>query len=479
MFGIDFGTTCSAVSGCVTAGSQMHITHYGEKSGRPVPSAVAVNSDDGRFVIGYEAWMRSAELGSLWTYIPSIKRLLGTDWTFSTPQGLLEPVDIAGLLFNKLQSLTRDRTGLSIQNAVVAIPIGFDTAKRRQLREAAGIAGIQISSFVSEPTAAFFANYDRLKNAHQIAVFDWGGGTLDVSILRHEDGAIFEEATVGLEKAGNDIDELLARRVHDILCSQRDAHIAFEEMEPHARDLLRTRCEEAKRAFSTCDTAPVHLNCYGSLGPCRTMLDYNMFSELISSLVEEAVQCLILAARDAGLDPGALDCVLMTGGSSNLRPIRNRLQQELTARLVFPDESVWNVSDGAAALATSPGIYRSNQKLGIRLSDNSYFGLLHEGDSLDGWRQSYTFGLVDGTEQARIVFTGSQDIDNDELRHITLPFPAYNFMQEMLRLDAEVDDDHVFRVTATSTMRPDRIRRVWEYTRLKRYYEIPAEVRHD
>lgn len=444
-----------------------------------MPSAVAVNLRTGQAVCGEEAWAHRTALAADGEYISSIKRRLGTDWSLQTPQGILNPAAVAGLLFSRLQDLVHQRTGGRIGEAVVAIPVGFEAEKRRQLREAAEMAGFRISSFVSEPTAAFFANYRLLRNAHHIAVFDWGGGTLDVSILRHEHGAIHEEATVGLDKAGSDIDEMLARHVHSIFCSTHGIHAAFEEMEPQAQDQLQVRCEKAKREFTDSDSVLVQLNNYGGLGPCRVPLEYGTFSELISPLVEDAARCLKLAVREAGLELSALDAVLMTGGSSNLRTVRERLRDLLPVRPIHPGETAWHVADGATALAASPGTYRAGQDIGIRLSDDSYFGLLREGECLEGWRQSCTFGLVDDTEQARIVFSGSPDIDADERSRITLPFPAYNFMQETLRLDAEVDDDHVFRVTATSNMQPDSIRRVWEYTRLKRYYEIPTEVRRN
>lgn len=443
-----------------------------------MPSTVAIDAGSGSFIIGHDAWAKQSEFREHYEYVPSVKRKLGTGWRLETARGAVGPVQVAQMLFRTLRNLVESRSGVAMRRAVVAIPVGFEVEKRRQLRQAAEKSGLEISAFVSEPTAAFFANYKRLKHAHHIAVFDWGGGTLDVSVLRHENGAVYEEATVGIGKAGNDIDELLTRRVHAQVCARLGAHVAFEEMEPKAQDLLRVRCEEAKRSFSTADQASVQLNRYGELGPCRVALEYPDFQELTRPLVDEAVACLKLAVSEAGLDPGSVDCVLMTGGSSNLRPVQERLRNEFAGRLFSPAETAWNVADGAAALCASPGTYRANQQVGIRLSDGSFYGLLHKGDALEGWKQTHTFGLVDSTEQARIVFSGAPDIDGDELSRITLPFPAYNFMQEMLRLDAEVDNDQVFRVTAKSTMRPENIRRVWEYTRLKRYYEIPEEVQN-
>lgn len=138
-FGIDFGTTCGAVSSLATAGSQSHLTHHGERLGLPMPSACAINTATGEYAIGHQAAARRAELSESFAYVPSIKRQLGTDWHVEVPQGTMQPADLASLLFRNLRSLATKRTGLDIREAVVAIPIGFDAEKRRDLRHIPGL----------------------------------------------------------------------------------------------------------------------------------------------------------------------------------------------------------------------------------------------------------------------------------------------------------------------------------------------------
>ena len=104
-----------------------------------------------------------------------------------------------------------------IDSAIVAIPVGFSPEKREKIRQAARKAGIEIKTFISEPTAAFFANYKELKNAETVAVFDWGGGTLDVCVLRNDHGKVAELASKSLALAGDNIDEKLAKMGQDAI----------------------------------------------------------------------------------------------------------------------------------------------------------------------------------------------------------------------------------------------------------------------
>lgn len=475
-FGIDFGTTCSAVTSFLKAGDQGFVQHCGDRNGRPVKSSVAVHRASGKAIVGSEAWERKLELSDEYEFIPSIKRQLGTSFRVPLPAGQLTPEDVACMLFEELTKTTREHTGSEVQEAVVAIPIGFTPDRRRELRAAAAAAGVHIASFVTEPTAAFFANYDELKHARTIAVFDWGGGTLDVSLLRHENGRIQELAASGLELAGNDIDALMAASIHARQCERVGEKIPFDKMPPKSRDKLLIACEEAKRQFSDADTATVRVNRYEPLGPCRIPLEYSEFTGLVAPVVDRAAACLEQALSEVNLTPESVDAVLLTGGSSALRLVEERLTEIFGPKLVQSGETSWNVADGAAALAARPGRHYSAQKIGLILEDGSYYPILEPGTPLDGWHATHSFGIADSSEQARIVFSGSRDIDSDPSGKNTIEFPSYNFMQELIQLHAEVDENLVFRVRATSSLRPESMVRVWEYPNLKTYYQMPSEA---
>ena len=174
-FGIDFGTTSSATVGYSLANKKAECFFYGDSEGRPIPSVIAIDKNNGEIFTGREAWDKKMELSESCEYIPSIKTLIDSDVNKEIAGKLWTPVYMAESLFKTLKESVRNRTAIDMEEATVAIPIGFSAKKREKLREAGRRAGIRITSFVSEPTAAFFANYEDLKSSSIVAVFDWGG----------------------------------------------------------------------------------------------------------------------------------------------------------------------------------------------------------------------------------------------------------------------------------------------------------------
>ena len=202
-FGIDFGTTNSATVGYIVKNQKLEYIKYGDEEGRPIPSVVAIDRNTGEVYTGRRAWDKKMELSETCEYISSVKTSLDSEKKKIIAGREWSNTDIATEVFQTLKRSVWDRTGIEMEEATVAIPIGFSSEKRIKLRQAAENAGIRIRSFVSESTAAFFANYNELKSSSLVAIFDWGGGTLDISVLRHNDGKVSELATVGLEIAGD------------------------------------------------------------------------------------------------------------------------------------------------------------------------------------------------------------------------------------------------------------------------------------
>lgn len=477
-FGIDFGTTKCATVGYSVIDHVPDEYKYGDDEGLPIPSAIAINKQDGTIYTGRDAWDNKSRLSESCEYITSIKTLLDSDEKKDIAGKIWTPVMAAGELFKMLKQNVYDRTGTEMNEATVAIPVGFSPKKRKNLREAAKLAGIDITAFVSEPTAAFFANYEDLKSCSIVAVFDWGGGTLDVSVLKHSDGRISELASNGMDKAGDFIDNEIAKRIHAKIARKIGREIALDDMPARARDLLLVRAERAKRALGDDDTATISMNNYGIFGVCRETLEYEWFEDIIAPVVNDAMNCLEDTIRQSGVGIANIDRIVLVGGSSNLRPLQEKLIEKYGKdKLYSPEETMWNVGQGAARFAMNPGAYYSSQSVGILLSDNSYFELLAKDTDLKEWHRSYNFGIVDSSKEARFVFSGSADIDESSDKYNTLEVPAYNFLQEKILLNAMVDEDMVFRVMAGSTMRPGQFRRVWEYSRLKCYYRLPEKMK--
>jgi len=472
-YGIDFGTTSSAVVGYMVMDHKPEQFLYGDDEGRPIPSVVAINKASGEIITGREAWDKKMELSETCEYFSSIKSVLDQDSQITIAGREWTTVDIAAELFKALKASVQERTGNELPAATVAIPVGFSPEKRDRLREAAGKAGITITSFISEPTAAFFANYEELRSSSIVAVFDWGGGTLDVSILKNENGRISELATAGSNIAGDYIDNKIAQRIHAKIARKKGIELAFADMPSSAQDMMRVRSERAKRALGDDDTATISINNYGPYGACRELLDYDWFADIVEPEVTMAVDCLKKAIDQSGVGLANIDRIVLVGGSSNLRPLIERMDSIYGEKLFFPEETMWNVGQGAAKLAMTPGTYYSNQSIGIELSDNSFFALLSPDTPLENWSMECHFGIVDTNTEARFVFGGSPDIEESPTRFKSLSVPAYRFLQEQIILRALVDKNMVFRVIAGSTMRPGEYRRVWDYSQLKCYYKLP------
>ena len=235
------------------------------------------------------------------SYFHSIKTILDSEEIYKIAGKNWTPTDIASEIFKCLKANVKKSNELEMTDALVSIPIGFNSIKRERLRQAAAKAGIEIISFVSEPTAAFFANYEQLKSSAQVAIFDWGGGTLDVSIIRHADGKIFEIATAGMNIAGDYIDEKIAERIHEKINRKKKLNIAFEDMPAVDRDNILSRAESAKIILSDDDEATITLNRYGNYGACREILEYDWFKDIIAPEVKRAIECLDDVIKKSGV----------------------------------------------------------------------------------------------------------------------------------------------------------------------------------
>ena len=474
-FGIDFGTTNSATVGYVVMDEKPEMVKYGDEEGRPIPSVVAIDRTTGNVFTGRDAWDKKMELSESCEYIPSVKTILDTEQVKTIAGREWTAVDVASEVFKQLKANVKNRTGIDMEEATVAIPVGFSASKRAKLREAAEKAGIRVRSFISEPTAAFFANYNELKSSSIVAVFDWGGGTLDVSVLQHINGKVYELATVGKDVAGDYIDSKIAKRIHAKIARKKGIEIAFEDMPSSAQDMMRVRAERAKRMLGDDDTATISINNYGAFGACRETLEYDWFADIVDPEVTMAMGCLEEAIHQSGVGLANIDRIVMVGGSSNLRPLLEKMDEKYGDKLFFPEETMWNVAQGAAMLAMTPGDFYSSQSIGIVLSDDAYYEILKPDTPVQGWEHTCHFGIVDSSKEARFVFGGSPDIEASPERFKTLSVPAYRFLQEQIVLKVTIDPNMVFTVIAGSNMQPSEFRRLWEYTQLKCYYKLPGK----
>src|SRR5580658_11124163 len=358
--GIDLGTTNSLVAFMDLTGPRIIPGADGDKL---VPSVVSI-APSGEVVIGNPA--RELLITQPERSVYSVKRLMGRGladvkdelrlFPFRVVSGsesviqlqlgdrTFTPPEISALVLRQLKQNAEDYFGVSVDRAVITVPAYFNDAQRQATKDAGRIAGLDVLRLVNEPTAAALAyGLDKRKNGI-VAVYDLGGGTFDISILKLHDGIFEVIATNGdTHLGGDDIDNLLiAIAVDDIrgdlgLDLRRDFRRSGEVV---AR--IRKAVIEAKIALSSQPTAKLDVELPGGKKYQRE-ISVAMFEQMIQPIIDRTVGPCKQALKDAGVKPQQIDEVVLVGGSTRIPKIR-RLVQDLFGRVphtdLNPDEVV-------------------------------------------------------------------------------------------------------------------------------------------
>lgn len=335
--GIDLGTTHSLVA-TVRSGSPVVLTD--EQGENITPSAVHYFAD-GRIEVGKKARLQAAQ-DPLNTLV-SVKRLMGRGvqdasslgggfaYRFAdkdgmvqieTVAGLISPVQASAEILKQLAARASAALDGNLDGVVITVPAYFDDAQRQATKDAAKLAGLNVMRLLNEPTAAAVAyGLDRSEEG-VIAVFDLGGGTLDISILRLSRGVFEVLATVGdTALGGDDFDQALAEWV------LQQARIS--ELDFSGRRSLLDVCRAAKETLS--DAASVSVTFANWSGTVTR----EQYDTLIESFIERSVRCCRKALRDAKIAVADISHVVMVGGSTRCPYVRQKIgdffqQQPLT-----------------------------------------------------------------------------------------------------------------------------------------------------
>jgi molecular chaperone DnaK len=176
-----------------------------------------------------------------------------------------------------------------------------------------------------------------------------------------------------------------------------------------------------------------------------------------------------------------IGCVLMVGGSSKLRGLQDYFYDQGVRYIEAPSDAEWNIAQGAAIIAGTPGHHVIARDLGLTVCDGSYFPLLREGDVVDHRLLESHFGLVEDTHEARFVVVQPQRHHNGEGDHFGydtigyLNVPAYGFSDEPISLRTCVTEDLIFEIEGCSTQRSQLSKAHWSYDKLNFRYRMPEE----
>jgi len=339
IIGIDLGTTNSCVS--VMEGGEAKVIANAEGV-RTTPSVVSFKGED--ISVGDVAKRQAVTNPNT---IQSIKRHMGDASYRVDIQGKkYTPQEISAMILQNLKKTAEAYLGATVTQAVITVPAYFNDAQRQATKDAGKIAGLEVKRIINEPTAAALAyGIDKTDKEQTVLVFDLGGGTFDVSILRLADGTFEVISTSGDNKlGGDDFDDLIIKYLVQEFKKDNGVDLSQDKM---AMQRLKDAAEKAKKDLSGVTSSQISLPfiSMGQAGPLHLEITLTRakFNELTSSLVERCVGPVRRALSDAKMTQKDIDQVLLVGGSTRTPAVQEMVKRELGKepnKSVNPDEVV-------------------------------------------------------------------------------------------------------------------------------------------
>jgi molecular chaperone DnaK len=384
IIGIDLGTTNSVVA-VMEGGEPTVITN--SEGGRTTPSVVAFTKDGSRLV-GQVAKRQAVTNPENTVY--SIKRFMGrrfdevTEETKQVPYKVKpagsgdvrieaggkewSPPEISAIILQKMKQSAEDYLGQKVDKAVITVPAYFNDAQRQATKDAGKIAGLEVMRIVNEPTAAALAYGLDKKKDETIAVFDFGGGTFDISILEVGEGVVEVKSTNGdTHLGGDDIDERLTEWIIEEFKKDQGIDLSNDKM---ALQRLKEASEKAKIELSSTMETEINLPFVTAdqSGPKHLAMKLTRakFEQLAEPILGRLKSPVEQAIKDAGLQASKIDEVVLVGGSTRIPKVQQMVKDLFAGKepnkSVNPDEVV------AIGAAVQAGVL-SGEKTDILLLD--------------------------------------------------------------------------------------------------------------
>jgi molecular chaperone DnaK len=343
IIGIDLGTTNSVVA--IMEGGEPKVL-VNEEGARTTPSVVAYTKDNERLagqiakrqaVTNPENTIYSAKrfIGRRFSEIQEEIKLVpytvvekGNDLGFKVRDKVISPEEIGAAVLAKLKKVAEDYLGQEVTEAVVTVPAYFNDAQRQATKDAGRIAGLDIKRIINEPTAAALAyGLDKKKN-EKIAIYDFGGGTFDISILEVGDGVVEVRSTNGDTHLGGDnfdiriLEWMIAEFKKDQGIDLKNDKMALQRLKEAAEkakiDLSSSQETDINLPFITMDqSGPKHL---------QLKLTRSKFEQMVEDLVTKSIEPCKQALKDAGLKASEVDEVVLVGGSTRVPAIQKAVK---------------------------------------------------------------------------------------------------------------------------------------------------------
>ncbi len=361
ILGIDFGTTNSKMAYILLDEPVMIENAEGKKI---TPSIVYFRNED-EVVVG-EIAKRNLIVNPENT-ISSIKREMGTDFKKKIGRHKFPPEYIGAHIFKKLVDDAEKQLGKKFTEAVVSVPANYSDGQRQAIKDAAEIAGINIRRLINEPTAAALAYGIREDSDKRVLVYDFGGGTFDVSILSVSSGFFDVDSSAGEHKlGGDDIDARIVEHVGKRLYEQTGIDV---KKDIGLQATLREVSEEAKITLSSSESTTINIPFVAANKPPFNMVLTRIeLNRMITDLIERTEKPIEQALDDASLDKNEIDDVLLVGGTTLIPAVREFVTRYF-GKEPLKGDPYEAVALGAAVASMEFGKEKSNKAKNIEISD--------------------------------------------------------------------------------------------------------------
>jgi molecular chaperone DnaK len=353
IIGIDLGTSNSAAA--VLEGGRPVLIPSAEGTslyGKSFPSYVAFTKD-GQRLVGEPA-KRQAVANTDGT-VNAFKRKMGTDFKYRIFGKDYTPQELSAILLQKIKKDAEAFLGEEVKKAVITVPAYFNDNQRQATKDAGEIAGLEVVRLVNEPTAASLAyGVDKLGKDMKILVYDFGGGTLDVTIMEFGNGVFEVRSTNGdTQLGGTDMDNAIVTFLLGEIKKQAGVDISNDKQ---AVQRLKEAGERAKIELSTTLTSEINLP-FLTMGPNNSPVHFTYsftrakLEDIVQPIVEKTTKPVIQALKDAKLEPKDIDKVILVGGPTRMPIVQRYVEQFLGKKIERGVDPMEAVAFGAAIQA--------------------------------------------------------------------------------------------------------------------------------
>ncbi|GJD22897.1 hypothetical protein RIVM261_078530 [Rivularia sp. IAM M-261] len=471
-FGIDFGTTNSVVA----AFNGREVTPFVDKNNLPHPSIIWYQGNPYP-TVGREAKDRIRDFENIPgnKFVKSIKSQLQKEEEFEIFGKPKYTWQVASEIFRFLKEDAKNRYPKfpRIEEAVVTVPLYFNGRQRRAIRKAAELAEIEVKTFIHEPFAAVVGylladqnQWDSLKEKREnILVFDWGGGTLDITLVKLDSGCLYEVSTVGANgKSGDYFDEVLMSYIIDTFQKEKGISSEGFRVDPGIESLLLHEVEFAKIDLSRKSSASIELSDFYIHNQRNYALyqdiERSQFESIIQTHINDAMRLVDKVLHNARLQTSQINQVLLIGGTSRIPLLINEIHKTFgVTKVVQIPNADTVIAEGAAIISYYNWQPYLVQSIGIQLADESFYTVFDSGTILkpDAAQKEVVFFCTDNREgEGRLIITeklSNQEHKVKEIINVPISKKLQKIYRERVVANFTVDKDVILRISAKGSVK--------------------------